>query len=407
MRKEEMDPEKDEGDSFPDDPVIDLLPEETAAGIFAEETVTDYLPEKSGIDFLREEAESDSPREESLSDPLPEQTEDISVLGEHGEEAAAAVSVPAAPVKTPGPSLDERFRKFWTKKRIEILRIVIRTAVAGFFAVLFLMPIVLTITNSLMTKSEINANYGVIFAKRNGVRVFISNTVNLKFIPDIVTFEQYFKVLILSPEYLLKFWNSVIYVVPIVVFQLAIASLASYGFARYRGRVREVIFFAYIILMLMPYQVTLVPNYLVSSWLNILDTRWAIWLPGFFSPFAVYMLTKYMRRIPKSIYEAAEIDGAGEWQIFTKICLPNCKGGLASIAILLFIDYWNMVEQPLILLSNDQLHPLSVFLSKINSGEISLAFAVAVIYMVLPMMVFLYGEESLVEGIVYQGGIKE
>ena len=407
MRKEEMDPEKDEGDSFPDDPVTDLLPEEPAAGIFAEETVTDYLPEKSGIDFLREETESDSPREESLSDPLPEQTEDISVLGEHGEEAAAAVSVPTAPVKTPGPSLDERFRKFWTKKRIEILRIVIRTAVAGFFAVLFLMPIVLTITNSLMTKSEINANYGVIFAKRNGVRVFISNTVNLKFIPDIVTFEQYFKVLILSPEYLLKFWNSVIYVVPIVVFQLAIASLASYGFARYRGRVREVIFFAYIILMLMPYQVTLVPNYLVSSWLNILDTRWAIWLPGFFSPFAVYMLTKYMRRIPKSIYEAAEIDGAGEWQIFTKICLPNCKGGLASIAILLFIDYWNMVEQPLILLSNDQLHPLSVFLSKINSGEISLAFAVAVIYMVLPMMVFLYGEESLVEGIVYQGGIKE
>ena len=407
MRKEEMDPEKDEGDSFPEVSVTDLLPEEPAARIFAEETVTDYLPEKSGIDFLREETESDSPREESLSDPLPEQTEDISVLGEHGEEAAAAVSVPAAPVKTPGPSLDERFRKFWTKKRIEILRIVIRTAVAGFFAVLFLMPIVLTITNSLMTKSEINANYGVIFAKRNGVRVFISNTVNLKFIPDIVTFEQYFKVLILSPEYLLKFWNSVIYVVPIVVFQLAIASLASYGFARYRGRVREVIFFAYIILMLMPYQVTLVPNYLVSSWLNILDTRWAIWLPGFFSPFAVYMLTKYMRRIPKSIYEAAEIDGAGEWQIFTKICLPNCKGGLASIAILLFIDYWNMVEQPLILLSDEQMHPLSVFLSKINTGEISLAFAVAVIYMVLPMMVFLYGEESLVEGIVYQGGIKE
>ena len=321
------------------------------------------------------------------------------------EKAAEAPGEKTAEV--PALSRRERFRRFWTKERIEILRMVIRTAIAGFFAILFLMPIVLTITNSLMTKSEINANYGVIFAKRNGVRVFISNTVNLKFIPDIVSFEQYFKVLILSPEYLLKFWNSVIYVVPIVTFQLAIASLASYGFARYRGRVREVIFFAYIILMLMPYQVTLVPNYLVSSWLNILNTRWAIWLPGFFSPFAVYMLTKYMRRIPKSIYEAAEIDGAGEWQIFTKICLPNCRGGIASIAILLFIDYWNMVEQPLILLSNDQLHPLSVFLSKINSGEISLAFAVAVIYMVLPMMVFLYGEEYLVEGIVYQGGIKE
>ncbi len=284
---------------------------------------------------------------------------------------------------------------------------VIRTVVTGSFAVLFLMPIILTITNSLMTVSEINANYGVIFARKNGVRVFISKTVNLKFIPDIVSFSQYFKVLFLSPEYLMKFWNSVIFVVPIVVFQLAVASLASYGFARYRGKVREVIFFSYIILMLMPYQVTLVPNYLVSSWLNIIDTRWAIWLPGIFSPFAVYMLTKYMRRIPRSIYEAAEIDGAGEWQIFTRICLPNCRGGLASIAILLFIDYWNMVEQPLILLSDEQMHPLSVFLSRIKTDEISLAFAVAVIYMVLPMLVFLYGEEYLVEGIVYQGGIKE
>ena len=300
-----------------------------------------------------------------------------------------------------------QLQQFWTKQRRETARMILRTAIAGFFAILFLLPIVLTITNSLMTPSEINANYGVIFARKNGVRVFISNTVNLKFIPDIVSFGQYFKVLVLSPEYLLKFWNSFIYVVPIVVFQLAVASLSAYGFARYRGRVREIIFFLYIILMLMPYQVTLVPNFLVSSWLNIINTRWAIWLPGIFSPFAVYMLTKYMRRIPRSIYEAAEIDGAGEWEIFTKICLPNCRGGLASIAILIFIDYWNMVEQPLILLSNEQLHPLSVFLSRINSGEISLAFAVAVIYMVLPMLVFLYGEEYLVEGIVYQGGIKE
>ena len=119
------------------------------------------------------------------------------------------------------------------------------------------------------------------------------------------------------------------------------------------------------------------------------------------------MLTKYMRRIPYSLYEAASIDGAGEWQIFTQICMPICKGGLASIAILIFIDYWYMVEQPLILLDNEEMYPLSVFLSRINAQEISLAFAVAVIYMVLPMLFFLYGEEYLVEGILYQGGVKE
>ena len=293
------------------------------------------------------------------------------------------------------------------RKIFEISRITLATIVAASFAILFLTPIILTITNSFMSASEISANYGSVFATNSsGGKVYISEKVNLKFIPDMVSFSQYITVLFKSPEYLLKFWNSVILVGPIVIFQLTVASLASYGFARYRGRLREIIFFAYIILMLMPYQVTLVPNYLVSDWLNLLDTNWAIWLPGIFSPFAVFLLTKFMRRIPTSMIEAAQIDGAGEWQIFRKICLPLCKGATCSAAILVFIDYWNMVEQPLILLSDAEKHPLSVFLSKINAGEIGLAFAVATIYMIPSLLIFLYGEEYLVDGITYQGGIK-
>ena len=166
------------------------------------------------------------------------------------------------------------------------------------------------------------------------------------------------------------------------------------------------VFFGYIILMLMPYQVTLVPNYLVAEWFKILNTNWAIWLPGIFSPFSVYLLTKYMKRIPKALFEAAQIDGAGEWQMFRKIAMPICKGAIYSCAILVFIDYWNMVEQPLILFTDTEKYPLSVFLSKINEGEIGLAFAVATIYMIPGLLIFLYSEEYLVEGITYQGGIK-
>lgn len=302
-------------------------------------------------------------------------------------------------------------KKIRKRKKIKhvrgLVRLSLATMIAGCFAVLFLMPIVLTVTNSFMSASEISANYGQVFSTTDtGGKVYISDKVNLKFIPDMVSFSQYITVLFKSPEYLLKFWNSVILVVPIVVFQLLVAAGAAYGFTRYRGRIKEILFFVYIILMLMPYQVTLVPNYLVADWLHILDTNWAIWLPGIFSPFAVYLLTKYMRRIPISVMEAAQIDGAGEWQIFRRICMPLCKGAMCSIAILIFIDYWNMVEQPLILLSDPEKHPLSVFLSKINSGEIGLAFAVATIYMVPPILVFLYGEDYLVEGITYQGGIK-
>ena len=293
------------------------------------------------------------------------------------------------------------------KKKKKKVGSIILTAVLIFCAVLFVTPIVFTICNSFMGSSEIAANYGMIFETTDrGAKTFISDKVNLKFIPDKVSFSQYITVLLKSPDYLLKFWNSVILVGPIVIFQLVVACLAAYGFTRYRGRVREILFFAYIILMLMPYQVTLVPNFLVSKWLNLLDTNWAIWLPGIFSPYAVFLLTKYMRRIPVSILEAAKMDGAGEWQIFIKICMPLCKGALCSVAILIFIDFWNMVEQPLIMLAEEQMHPLSVFLSKINAGEIGLAFAVATIYMVPTLLVFLYGEEYLVEGITYQGGLK-
>ena len=272
------------------------------------------------------------------------------------------------------------------------------------FALVFLMPTVLTITNSFMSEAEINANYGMIFSTTSGG--YVSKTVNLKFIPDKVTLSQYVSGLIKSPEYLLKLWNSIILVVPIVLLQLGTAAVAAYGFSRWRGKVRDGIFFFYVILMLMPYQVTLVPNYLVSSWLGILNTRWSIILPGMFAPFSVFLLTKFMRRIPYAQIESARVDGAGEWDIFTRICLPQCRSALYSIAILVFIDYWNMVEQPLILLQDADQQPLSVFLSSINSGEIGLAFAMATVYMIPTLLLFLHGEEYLIEGIANSGSVK-
>ena len=280
------------------------------------------------------------------------------------------------------------------------------TVLAAVFAFLFLMPTVLTITNSFMTQSEITANYGQVFQNATDVKSYIKDKINLKFIPDKVSFTQYFTVLLKSPDFLYKFWNSVILVAPIVLAQLAVASVAAYGFTRWRGKIRDTIFFAYVILMLMPYQVTLVPNYLVSDFLGLLNTRWAIILPGAFAPFSVFLLTKSMRRIPASLIESAKLDGAGEWHIFWNICLPQCRSALYSIAILVFIDYWNMVEQPLILLPDASQQPLSVYLSQINAGEIGIAFAAAVIYMVPGLLMFLHGEAYLVEGITYAGSVK-
>lgn len=278
-------------------------------------------------------------------------------------------------------------------------------------ALVYLAPIVLTVTNSFMAKTEITANYGAVFgtdnkASGNKNNSLVFKKANLKFIPDMVSFDQYVTVLFKSPDYLYKFWNSVILTMPIVIFQVLISIWAAYGLSRVRRKWKETVFFVYIILMLMPYQVTLVPNYIVAEKLHILNNNLAIWLPGIFSPFAVYMLTKYIRRIPTALIESAEIDGCNEWMIFWRIAFPLSKGSMAAVAILIFIDYWNMVEQPKILLADEGMHPLSVFLSKISTGEIGLAFAVASIYMFLPLFVFLYGEEYLVEGISFSGGVK-
>ena len=295
----------------------------------------------------------------------------------------------------------------------KLIKTTILFLIAMIFAVSFLLPTILTFANSFMAEQEISSNYGIIFndytsSDDGGKKTtsYRSESVNLKLIPDKVVGTQYETVLLKSPDYLMKFWNSVLLTLPIMIFQIVIALGASYCFARFRGRIRELIFFLYLVLMLMPYQVTLVPNYLVANELNLLDTRWSIILPGIFAPFSVYLLTKYMRRIPESVIEAAKLDGANEWQIFRKIAIPMCKGPIASVAILVFIDYWNMVEQPLIMLSDSAFHPLSVFLSQINKGEIGLAFAIATIYMVPPILIFLYGEEYLVDGIAYSGSVK-
>ena len=279
--------------------------------------------------------------------------------------------------------------------------------IASIAAIIAILPLFFTFLNSFMTSAEINDNYGMVFQSLSGhsdsAAKYLSSTPVLKLIPEQVTIEQYKTLMFMSPTYLLKFWNSIILVVPIVIGQMLVACLAAYSFSRYRRKRREILFFSYIILMLMPFQVTLVPNYIVAEKLGILDSIWAIILPGVFSTFSVFLLAKYMRQIPSSYIEAAKLDGASEWQIFTRIAIPMCKSALYAMSVLLFIDYWNMVEQPLVLLTSVDKQPLSVFLSQVNEAEIGIAFAASALYMIPPILIFLYGEEYLVEGISRSG----
>lgn len=272
----------------------------------------------------------------------------------------------------------------------------------GIGSLFFLMPLVLTVCDSFMTETEIFYNYGAMLDLKSDT-IYTANTVTLKLIPDRVTLQQYASVLLTNSEYLIKFWNSVILNVPITVLQIGIGLLAAYGFARYDGRIKQMIFLVYIILMLMPYQITLVPNFLVADTLGFAGSRWAVILPGIFSTFPVYLFTRIMKRIPKAYIEAAHLDGAGELRIFWYIAVPLCRNVIVSVLLLVFIDCWNMVEQPLLMIDDPQKQPLSVFLAQIRTGDLGVAFAAAVFYMIPSLLLFLYGEEDLVQGMTYSG----
>jgi multiple sugar transport system permease protein len=266
-------------------------------------------------------------------------------------------------------------------------------------ALCFIFPVVMTFTNSFMDETEIAANYSQIRNLSSSTANLEQGFVTVKLIPDMVSLSQYYTVLVGSTSFLMMFWNSVRLTLPIILGQMVVGSLAAYAFAMLRFRGRNALFFVYIITMLMPFQVTLVPNYLMADRLGLIGQYSSIVLPGIFATFGVFLLRQFMMYIPMENLEAAKMDGAGHPTIFLRIVMPLCMPALASLGILSFIDNWNMVEQPLIFLKDANLQPLSLFLSKLNTGAFGVAFAASALFMAPILIVFLYGENYLVEGI--------
>ena len=261
-------------------------------------------------------------------------------------------------------------------------------AILALLLIFMVFPVVVTLTNSFMPGWQVE-----------GYRDPSAVNKALMLIPEQVTLVQYNKVLIESPRYWELFWNSVILTAPIVAGQLLVSAMAAYFFTFMKNRFKEVLFFIYIVVMLLPFQVTLVPAYLTIDSLGLIDTRLGIILPGMFSTFGAFLLRMHMEQIPKSYIEAARMDGAGHLKIFLYVAVPMCKAGIAALCILCFIDNWNMIEQPLIFLKDEALQPLSLFFFQVNQRAISIAFAASVIYMIPMLLIFMNGEKQLMEGI--------
>ena len=260
-------------------------------------------------------------------------------------------------------------------------------------------PVGVLAVSSLMGKAEIRERFGGIFYA-------VAEPVAVTWFPRYPTLQPFAELLLDSPEFFVMFWNSVGQVMLILAGQLLIAVPCAWAFATYRFRGRKWLFGLYIIVMILPFQVTMVSGYLVLDLLHLMNHPLAIILPGIFSPFPVFVIVKAFEGIPVSLLEAARIDGAGEWTIFRTIGLPLGKSGIYAALLLGFFEYWNAIEQPLTFLKNRSLWPLSLYLPNITPEQAALSFAAAAVMMVPCVLLSILGEEYLKEGIL-SSGIKE
>lgn len=222
-------------------------------------------------------------------------------------------------------------------------------------------------------------------------------------IPDYPTLEHYQRLLFYSPAFFQLFWNSLRMTTEILLGQLVIAVPAAWAFAVYRFPGKQALFSLYVILMLLPFQVTMLSKYLVLQEAGLMNTPWAVVLPAVFSTFPVFLIYRSFTGIPAELLEAARVDGAGEWQSFIRVGLPVAQGGILAAMILSFLESWNMMEEPLAFLEDKALWPLSLYLPEIAMNQAGYACAASVITLTVSLFVFAIFHDALEQGIITSG----
>ena len=202
------------------------------------------------------------------------------------------------------------------------------------------------------------------------------------------------------------FVNSTVTAVTVTVVQILISSLAAFAFARLRFRGREPIFLLYLATLMIPAQVTLIPNFLIITRLHIYDTLLALILPGLFSALSTFLLRQYFRSIPMDLDEAARMDGASSFRIWWQVIVPLSWPVMAALGIFTFQATWNDFLWPLVVTSSDTVRTIPIGLSYFvgqYSTAWNLLMAGSVIALLPVLVIYMFAQKSFVQGITLTG----
>ncbi|GAB2022748.1 carbohydrate ABC transporter permease [Pseudolactococcus yaeyamensis] len=270
-----------------------------------------------------------------------------------------------------------------------------------FVLLLTLYPICFVFLGSFMGNEEVKQYLAILNAKDS------QHYVSVYFAPKFPTLRAYVALLLDTPEFFVAFWNSVKVVSLILVGQLAINLPATWWFIRIKWRGKDWLYRLYIVLMVLPFVVMMLPQYMIFKQFNLLDKLAVLILPAIFSTFSVFIIYPYFRAIPQELIESAQIDGATEWQIFYKIGLPLAMPGMIISVVLNLIEYWGSVEQTLAFVKDKTLWTIPLFVSSIQTSKPVLAFVSAVVAMILPLLVMLIFRQDLTNGLLNNAGEKQ
>jgi multiple sugar transport system permease protein len=231
------------------------------------------------------------------------------------------------------------------------------------------------------------------------------------FIPAVLHFENYYRAWTKVP-FLTFYMNSVIVTVLAVTGQVVSASMVAYGFARFQFPYRNALFMLVIATLIVPWEVTIIPSFLLYKYLGWLDTLKPLIVPSWFggSPLYIFLLRQFFMTIPRDLDEAAEMDGANSFRVLWQILVPLCVPALTTVAIFGFLQHWNEFIQPLIFLNTQDNFTVSLGLrlfqtSPADPGEPKehLLMAAAVIASLPCILLFFAAQRFFVRGIVMSG----
>lgn len=214
-----------------------------------------------------------------------------------------------------------------------------------------------------------------------------------------VNFQYYYDVFWGHSQYLLRFWKSLGMCLCICVGQIFVSVFAGFAFAKYNFRGKNILFFLLMILMVLPVQVTLVPNYIMLGQLNLLDSYASLILPSIFAPLGTFILRQSFESVPDSILDAAQLDGCGALGVLARVIVPMNLSGLVCVLLLSFLDAWNMVEQPIVYLKSFVRYPLSVALAYTPPADPTLQLVCCIFVTIPPLFLFIFFNQELIEGI--------